>query len=68
MKVTFVGGPLDGRTEEVPDENVEEDMPIYWPDRSELEDEDLDEPGVEGAVEYLYEGNGRATYVGGQVS
>ena len=68
MKVTFVGGPLDGRSEEVPDENVEEDMPIYWPDRSELEDEDLDHPGVEGAVEYLYEGNGRATYVGGRVS
>jgi hypothetical protein len=68
MRVTFVGGPLDGRVEEVPDENVEEDMPIYWPSRSELEDEDLDSPGVEGAVEYLYQGNGRATYVGGQVS
>ena len=68
MRVTLVGGPLDGRVEEVPDENVEEDMPIYWPSRDELEDEDLDTPGVEGAVEYLYEGNGRATYVGGAVS
>ena len=32
-----------------------------------LEDEDPETPGAEGAVEYLYE-NGRATYVGGQVS
>ena len=66
MKVTFEGGPLDGRTEEIPD--VEEDMPVYWPSKDELEDEDLDTPGVEGAAEYLYRGDGRATYVGGQVS
>ena len=68
MRVNFVGGPLDGRTEEVPDENIEEDMPIYWPSRDELENEDPETPGPEGALEYLYEGNGRATYVGGQVT
>jgi hypothetical protein len=68
MKVTFEGGPLDGRTEEIPDEKVEEDMPVYWPSRDELEDEELGTPGVEGAAEYLYRGDGRAEYVGGQVS
>jgi hypothetical protein len=68
MMVTFVGGPLDGRAEEVPDENLEEDTPIYWPSRNALGDQDPETPGPEGAVEYLYEGNGRATYVGGQVS
>jgi hypothetical protein len=68
VKVTFEGGPLDGRTEEIADDKVEEDMPIYWPSKDELDDEDLDSPGIEGAVEYLYQGDGRATYVGGQVS
>jgi hypothetical protein len=68
MRVNFVGGPLDGRAEEIPDENLKEDTPIYWPSREELADEDPETPGAEGAVEYLYEGNGRATYVGGQVS
>jgi hypothetical protein len=68
MKVTFVGGPLAGRVEEIPDENLEADTPIYWPSRNELDDADPETPGAEGAVEYLYEGNGRATYVGGQVS
>jgi hypothetical protein len=68
MNVTFVDGPLDGRTEEVPDDQLEEGQPIYWPSKDALRDEDLETPGPEGAAEYLYEGNGRATYVGGQVS
>jgi hypothetical protein len=68
MKVTFEGGPLDGRTEDVPDDRLEEREPFYWPSEDELHDTDLERPGLEGAVEYLYEGEGKASYVGGQVS
>ena len=68
MTVTFVGGPLDGRVEEIPDENLEEDTPIYWPSRNELEDEDPETPGRGRSGRIPVQGNGRATYVGGQVS
>jgi hypothetical protein len=68
MRVRFEGGPLDGREEEIPDDELEEGHPVYWPERPELDDDtDPDQPGVEGVVEYLYGGEGRARYVGGQL-
>jgi len=68
MKVTFVDGPMEGREEEIPDDKVSEGQPIYWPERPDIEDDtDPEQPGLDGVVEYLYEGNGRATYVGGQL-
>jgi len=68
MKVKFTGGPLDGREEEISDDTLEENHPIYWPERPDRDDDtDLNQPGLDGVVEYLYEGNGRATYVGGQL-
>ena len=67
MKVTFVDGPLEGREEEISDDTLDEGQPIYRPDRPGVEDDtDPEQPGLDGVVEYLYEGNGRATYVGGQ--
>lgn len=68
MRVTFVEGPLDGRAEEIPDDRLREGQPVYWPSRPE-EDDDTDpaQPGLDGVVEYLYDGNGRATYVGGRL-
>ena len=68
MKVAFEGGPLDGRIEEIADDRLEEGQPFFWPSEDELKDEDLETPGLEGAVEYLYEGDGKASYVGGQLS
>jgi hypothetical protein len=68
MKVKFVGGPLDGREEEISDDKLEENHPVYWPERPDIDDDtDADQPGLDGVVEYLYEGDGRATYVGGQL-
>ena len=41
---------------------------MYWPERPEVDDNtDLEQPGLDGVVEYLYDGNGRASYVGGQL-
>ncbi|HET9673023.1 MAG TPA: hypothetical protein VFQ40_09280 [Actinomycetota bacterium] len=68
MRVTFVDGPLGGREEEIPDDRLERGQPVYWPSKDALEDEDPDVPGPEGAVEYLYEGDGRARYVGGRIT
>lgn len=68
MKVHFTGGPLDGRTEEIPDDKLDEGQPIYWPDKDSLAERDPETSGLEGAAEYLYEGDGAASYVGGQVS
>lgn len=68
MRVTFVDGPLEGRQEEIPDDRLDEGQPVYWPSRPEQDDDDLDTPGLDGAVEYLYEGDGRARYVGGQLA
>jgi hypothetical protein len=68
MRVTFVDGPLDGRTEDISDDELQEGNPVYWPERPELDDDtDPEQPGLEGVVEYLYEGDGRARYVGGQL-
>lgn len=68
MRVTFVDGPLDGRQEEVPDERLEQGQTIYWPAKDRLDEGDPQVPGEEGAVEYLYEGDGRARYVGGVIT
>lgn len=65
MRVKFVDGPLEGREEEVSD--VDEGQPVYWPERPADVDEEPETPGIDGVVEYLYEGNGEATYVGGQL-
>ena len=66
MRVTFVDGPLAGR-EDVPDDRLEEGQTVYWPSKGELEDEDAETPGAEGAVEYVYEGDGAARCVGGRL-
>jgi len=67
MRITFVDGPLQGREEDIPDDQLEEGQPIYWPSRDDLHEDDPESPGVEGGVEYLYRGEGRASYVGGRL-
>ena len=67
MRVTFVDGPLNGREEEIADDRLEEGHPVYWPSRPDDAKDDPETPGLDGSVEYLYEGDGRARYVGGQV-
>jgi hypothetical protein len=68
MRVTFVDGPMEGREEDIAEDRLEEGHPIYWPERPDIDDDtDPDQPVLDGAVEYLYQGNGRATYVGGQL-
>ena len=64
MQVRFVGGPLDGRTEEV-DKDLTPDSTIYWPPGADLTKMEDRVPGVDGVVEYLYRGDGSADYVGG---
>jgi hypothetical protein len=68
MRVTFVDGPLSGREEEIPDDRLEEGHPVYWPSRPDDAKDAPETPGLDGSVEYLYEGDGRARYVGGQVA
>ena len=69
MRVKFVDGPMDGREEEIDDERLEEGQPVYWPSEPTTEsDTDPLQPGLDGIVEYLYEGEGRATYVGGRLA
>ena len=65
MRVRFVDGPLEGREEEVAD--VGEGLPVYWPQPPSDVDEEPETPGMDDVVEYLYVGNGEATYVGGQL-
>ena len=68
MQVKFVDGPMDGREEEIPDDQLEEGHPVYWPSPPETDaDTDPEQPGLDGVVEYLYDGNGTARYVGGQL-
>ena len=68
MRVTFVAGPLDGRVEEIPDDQLREGQPVYWPSPPDTgDDTDPQQPRLDGVVEYLYEGNGRASYVGGRL-
>ena len=50
MRVKFVGGPLDGREEEISDDKLEEDHPVYWPERPDVDDDtDPDQPGTRRA-------------------
>jgi hypothetical protein len=68
MRVTFVDGPLDGREEDIADDQLEEGKPVYWPSPPHRDaDTDPLQPGLDDVVEYLYEGDGRATYVGGRL-
>jgi hypothetical protein len=67
MRVLFVDGPLEGREEEIADDGVQAGQPIYWPERPKETDEAPATPGVDDVVEYVYEGNGQARYVGGQL-
>jgi hypothetical protein len=68
MRVTFLDGPLNGREEEIDDDRLREGEPIYWPEKPDTDDDDPGTPGVDGGVEYLYEGDGKARYVGGQLT
>jgi hypothetical protein len=67
MRVTFVDGPLQGREEDIPDDRLEAGQPFYWPQPPDPEKDDPATPGLDGVVEYLYEGDGRATYVAGRL-
>jgi hypothetical protein len=64
MRVRFIGGPLDGRTEEV-EGDLEASPAIYWPPGADLQRQEDRIPGVDDVVEYLYQGDGTAAYVGG---
>ena len=68
MKVTFEGGPLDGRTEEIADDRLEEGAAVLLAVRGRAQGRGPRHAGARGAVEYLYGGDGKATYVGGQLS
>jgi hypothetical protein len=68
MRVTFVDGPLNGREEEIDDDRLQEGQPVYWPSRPDHAEDDPETPGLDGVVEYVYEGEGRARYVGGQLA
>ena len=67
MRVTFVDGPLSGREEDIDDDRLQEGQPVYVPSKPDEDDDDTSTPGLDGGVEYLYEGDGRARYVGGQL-
>jgi hypothetical protein len=68
MRITFVDGPLAGREEDIPDDRLEEGRPVYWPTPPDAgHDTDPQQPGLDGVVEYLYRGGGRATYVAGRL-
>lgn len=64
MQVRFVGGPLDGRSEDV-EGDLEPKSTIHWPPGADRTRQEDDVPGVDGVVEYLYVGEGKAEYVGG---
>jgi hypothetical protein len=63
MRVRMNGGPLDGQMIEFPDEQVQRGA-LYWPIGGERPEENNEAPGV---LEYLYQGGGRADFVGGQL-
>jgi hypothetical protein len=64
MQVRFVGGPLDGRVEDVGGD-LESSPTIFWPPGRDLDRQEDRIPGVDDVVEYLYRGDGTAEYVGG---
>ena len=64
MQVRFIGGPLDGRTEELADD-LEPRAAIFWPPGADVTVTEDDVPGVDNVLEYLYLGDGTAEYVAG---
>ena len=65
MKVTFTGGPLDGREEKIRMTSSRKGDPVYWPNAPCRRRHGIRTAGARRVVEYLYDGNGRASYVGG---
>jgi hypothetical protein len=63
MDVTFEGGPFHGQTHTIDPEPAPQAV-VYWPPDSHPVDGG-DIPGQVGVTEYLYQGNGKAAYVGG---
>ena len=61
--ILFIGGPLDGQTQEL-EEEPDDGAVIYWPPDAAPGRHDDDVPGDDGVVEYVVRG-GTAQYVGG---
>jgi hypothetical protein len=66
MEVLFEGGPFDGQTHPI-DPEPEVHAVVYWPPDPDPSAGGSDIPGVEGFAEYIYQGDGRASYVAGLV-
>jgi hypothetical protein len=66
MDVTFEGGPFHGQTHPVSSE-PEMHAVIYWPPDPDPGADSTEIPGQEGFAEYIYQGEGRASYVAGLV-
>ena len=64
MDVTFEGGPLHGQIHPIDPEPTIHAV-IYRPPDAEPGVDRTDIPGHEDVVEYIYEGEGRASYVAG---
>ena len=66
MKITFVGGPLDGQVEEIDIAGTGEEV-IYWPPGAREESPNGHALVHEGLLEYLSRGDGsaKADYVAG---
>jgi hypothetical protein len=67
MDVRFEGGPFDGQTHPI-DPEPEAEAVVYWPPDPDPNADSTDIPGQEGFAEYIYQGKGRAAYVGGLVT
>ena len=63
MLVKFVDGPLDGQERTLDDESIEEGAVITLP--SSIAEDDIEIPGDETELSYLYEGAGIARYIAG---
>jgi hypothetical protein len=64
MLVKFVDGPLDGQERTLDDESIEEGGAVITLPSSIAEDE-IEIPGDETKLSYLYEGAGIARYIAG---
>lgn len=66
MKITFVGGPLDGQVEEVPISGAGKEV-IYWPPGERGATPERHTLVHDGLFEYLSRGDGseKADYVAG---
>jgi hypothetical protein len=63
MLIKFVDGPLDGHERTIDDESIEEGAVITLP--SSIAEDDIEIPGDETKLSYLYEGAGIARYIAG---